>query len=219
MKTKSSIALFVVSTLLALPMTASARDAGGFEYTIGVAQSFSDSIVGREGSTLSLSSRSGLQIGVDYLLTSQLSVGFDMTWVRPRYAATLVPEDGSAPVDVSYRANIFSGQFNGAYSFIDGPITPYVEAGLGWTHFDSNVSDSAPIVGCWWDPWWGYICDAFYSTYSSTSFSYGAAAGLRWDLDRNLFLKAGYRWLEVESNKVVSKPVLEQASLEIGWRF
>ena len=73
-----------------------------------------------------------------------------------------------------------------------------------------------------WRPPKAGVCDAFYSTYStysSTSFSYGAAAGLRWDLDRNLFLKAGYRWLEVESDKVVSKPVLEQASLEIGWRF
>ena len=219
MKSLPIIALLAASALVSLPTAASARDAGDFEYTIGLAHSFSDSIPGREGSTLNLSSETGFQLGIDYSLTNRLAVGFDMTWLRPSYDATLVPEDGAPPVGISHTANIFTGQFNGSYSFIDGPISPYVEAGLGWSYFDSNVSDSAPVVGCWWDPWWGYICDTFYSTYSNTSFSYGAAAGLRWDFQQNIFLKASYRWLEVESDNAINRPVLEQAALEIGWRF
>lgn len=215
----SSIALVAAGVCVTLPAPALARQAGDFEYSFGVVQSLSDSVDGRQGSSLNLSSRTGFQFGIDYYLQRKLSVGFDMTWVRPKYGATLVPDDGGDPIDVSYRADIFTGQFNGAYSFIDGPITPFVEASLGWTYFDSNISGSPPIVGCWWDPWWGYVCDGFYSTYNSTSFSYGAAAGLRWDFRRDLSLKGSYRWLEVESDRTVNKPVLEQVTLEIGWRF
>ena len=102
---------------------------------------------------------------------------------------------------------------------MDGPFTPFAEAGIGWTYFDSNVLDSDPIVGCWWDPFWGYICDAFYSTYSDTNFSYHATLGFRWDFSMEMFAKASYRWLEVDLGSGAAKPMMEQALLEIGWRF
>jgi opacity protein-like surface antigen len=98
-------------------------------------------------------------------------------------------------------------------------LTPFVEAGLGWTYFDSNVSDSAPIVGCWWDPWWGYICSEFYSTYSSSEFSYGAGVGLQWNFGRDRAINAGYRWLEVEADSLSKKPTLESAVIEVVFRF
>ncbi|MEL7450905.1 MAG: outer membrane beta-barrel protein [Pseudomonadota bacterium] len=193
--------------------------AGDFEYTIGIAYSIEQDFDGRNGSFLTLETRTGFQGGFDYYVTDRLTVGFDATWVRPRYDAQLVPEDGEPAIDISHRASIFSGQFNGSYYFTDNPVKPYVEGGLGWTYFDSNVSSDSPITGCWWDPWWGYICDTFYTTYNDTSFSYGVGLGLRWDYNRNLYFKGGYRWLEVEFNNVRDKPMLENASLEIGFKF
>ena len=87
-----------------------------------------------------------------------------MAWARPDYNAVLVPDDGSPDIDIRHTANIWTGQLNGTFVFTDKAVSPFVEAGLGWTNFDSNVASEPPITGCWWDPWWGYICSNFYST-------------------------------------------------------
>ena len=212
--------------LLAMGMTAtglasaqSGPRPGDVEYTLGPAQHFSDSFQGEGGSSLDLSSRTGVRMGVEYFTSSKLSVGFDMTWARPSYSAVLVPEDGSPEVAISHRATVFTGHLSGSYYFLDGEFTPFVEGGLGWTFFDSNVTDGPPITGCWWDPWWGYICSSFYSTFSSTNFSYGVGAGLRWNFGRDKAVTAGYRWLEVEADGLGKKPVLETAVIEFAFRF
>lgn len=219
MKRDLSIALIAMGALATSLANAQSPRAGEVEYTLGAAHNFSDSFQGEGGSSLNLSSRTGIRVGFEYFTSSKLSFGFDATWARPSYSAVLVPEDGSPDVDISHRASIFSGHITGSYYFVEGPITPFVEAGLGWTFFDSNVSDGAPIIGCWWDPWWGYICSDFYSTYNSTNFSYGAGVGLRWNYARDRAVNVGYRWLEVEADGLGKKPVLETASIEFVFRF
>jgi opacity protein-like surface antigen len=218
---KHALALWLLAAALLLITDAAnaERRKGNFDVTLGAASLFSEKVGGAEGSSLDIDSNTGIQAGIDYYLTNRLSVGFDMSWLNPRYTATLVPEDGSPDVTVSHRSTIFNGQFSAAYDLMDGPFTPFAEAGIGWTYFDSNVLDSDPIVGCWWDPFWGYICDAFYSTYSDTNFSYHATLGFRWDFSMEMFAKASYRWLEVDLGSGAAKPMMEQALLEIGWRF
>ncbi len=219
MRAVLSIALFFMCvSAVAAPGNRGPR-AGQVEYSAAAVHSFSDSFQGLSGSSLDLASRTGLQFGIDYFVSSKLSVGFDVTWVRPRFDATLVPDDGSPSVDISHRSTMFTGQFNGTYNFLESFITPYVEGGLGWTYFDSNISDGAPIIGCWWDPWWGYICNDFYSSYNTTNFSYGVGAGLRWNVASDLAVKAGYRWLEVEVDGLREKPMLESLQVEISYRF
>ena len=219
MKSVMSVALCVILAVATTAANAQSQRAGQVELTIGAAYSFSDSFEGRGGSSLDLSSRTGIRVGMEYFSTSKLSLGFDATWVRPSYSAELIPEDGSPAVTISHRASIFSGQFTGTYYFREGPITPFVEAGLGWTYFDSNVSDGPPIVGCWWDPLLGYICSEFYNTYSATNFSYGAGVGLRWNFASDMSINAGYRWLEVEADGLGRKPVLESAMIEFVYRY
>ena len=219
MKALLGVAVCMMFATTTTTANAQSPRAGQLELTAGPAYSFSDSFDSVGGSSLDLSSRTGIRVGMEYFSTSRISLGFDATWVRPSYSAELVPEDGSETVSISHRASIFSGQFTGTYYFREGPITPFVEAGLGWTYLDSNVSDGSPIVGCWWDPFWGYICSEFYSTYSSTSFSYGAGVGLRWNLGPDMSINAGYRWLEVEADGLGKKPVLESAVVEFVYRY
>ena len=219
MKAALGVALCMMFATATTVASAQSPRAGQVEFTAGAAYSFSDSFQGRGGSSLDLSSRTGIRVGVEYFSTSKLSLGFDATWIRPSYSAELVPEDGSPTVSISHRASIFSGQFTGTYYFREGPVTPFVEAGLGWTYFDSNVSDGSPIVGCWWDPLWGYICSDFYNTYSATNFSYGAGVGLRWNFASDMAINAGYRWLEVEADGLGKKPVLESALIEFVYRY
>lgn len=219
MKAVLSVALIVILAAVTTAANAQSPRAGQVELTAGVAYSFSDSVEGRSGSSIDLSSRTGIRVGVEYFSSSKLSLGFDATWLRPSYSADLVPDDGSEIVTVSHRASIFTGQFTGTYYFLEGPVMPFVEAGLGWTYFDSNVSDGPPIVGCWWDPLWGYVCSDFYSTYNSTNFSYGAGVGLRWNLGPDMAINAGYRWLEIEADGLRNKPTLESALIEFVYSY
>ena len=179
MKFLISIALCVICSAAFAAPGAPGPKAGQAEYTAASVHSFSDTVEGLSGSKLDLSSRTGFQIGFDYFVSDKLSFGFDATWVRPNFEALLVPDDGSSPITISNRSDIFTGQLNGTYNFVQGSFTPYVEGGLGWIYFDSNISDGSPVVGCWWDPWCGYICSDFYSSYNATNFSYGVGAGLR----------------------------------------
>ena len=195
------------------------RRAGNLEYSLGLIYTQDESVDTRRGSGIDFDDRVGLQGGFDYYLSSRLSLGFDMTWVEPNYKAVLVPDDGSDPVTVSRRSRVFTGQFNATFNLLEGPITPFIEGGLGWTYFDSRVRSEAPVVGCWYDPLWGYICADRYRTYDETNLSYGVGLGVRMDLSRNLFAKATYRWLELDLDGGRKKPMLESASVELGWRF
>ncbi len=219
MKRALGIALIVICATATSLANAQAPRAGQVEFTIGPAYHLSDSYQGRGGSSLDLSSRTGIRLGMEYFSSSKLSLGFDATWAKPSYDGVLVPDDGSEPVSISHRASIFSGHFTGTYYFSEGPIAPFVEAGLGWTYFDSNISSDSPVVGCWWDPWWGYICTEFYDTYSATNFSYGAGVGLRWNFATDMAINAGYRWLEVEADGLNDKPTLETAVIEFVYRY
>ena len=217
MRAVLSIALFFMCvSAVAAPGNRGPR-AGQVEYSAAAVHSFSDSFQGLSGSSLDLASRTGLQFGIDYFVSSKLSVGFDVTWVRPRFDATLVPDDGSPSVDISHRSTMFTGQFNGTYNFLESFITPYVEGGLGWTYFDSNISDSAPITGCWWDPWWGYICVADWKTYEISQFTYNLGAGVRWDINNMLFTKASYvrEFISAENGSIN----LDTAVVELGLMF
>ena len=218
MKALLGTALCVILAATAGIAHAQAPRPGQVEFTIGPAYSFSDSYQSRGGSSIDFSSRTGIRLGMEYFSSSKLSLGFDATWIRPSYDAVLIPDDGSDPVGISHRSSIFTGHFTGTYYFLEGPITPFVEAGLGWTYFDSNVSSEPPVVGCWWDPWWGYICSEFYDTYNATNFSYGAGVGLRWNFGSDMAINAGYRWLEVEADGLNKKPTPESALNEFVYR-
>lgn len=108
--------------------------------------------------------------------------------------------------------------FNGIFYFTEKPLAPFIQAGLGWTYIDSNVTDGPPSTGCWWDFWWGYVCSNFYSTYSSTDFAYGVGAGVRYDMVGNMFVKGSYTYTWVDSGAKVDQ-TFGQFRLELGWRL
>ena len=88
-----------------------------------------------------------------------------------------------------------------------------------WTYIDSNVSDRPPITGCWWDPWWGYICSNFYSTYSDTNFSYGGGIGVRWEFGYNTYMRASYSLMRMDLGSAAGNPEFNLGRLEFGWRY
>ena len=86
----------------------------------------------------------------------------------------------------------YSHQFNLSYHFRDGAFTPLVMAGVGVASIDSNFPTGTLDAGCWWDPWYGYICFADWETYSSTELTYNVGLGFRWDINTALFTRGSY---------------------------
>jgi opacity protein-like surface antigen len=178
---------------------------GRFEAGLVLAYQNSVSQTNEGGSELDVDSRLGWGLSIGWNWTSHINLGYRLTVINPDYVATIVPEDTAFPPQtLSYRASRVSHQLNATWNFLDKPFTPYIQGGLGVTSFDSNVPDSPPSTGCWWDPWWGYVCNTTWSTYKKTAFSYNIGLGLRWDVNNALYFKGAYNkeWMDVDSGTV-----------------
>ncbi|MDA0706988.1 MAG: porin family protein [Proteobacteria bacterium] len=150
----------------------------------------SESLSSSDGTSLDIDSSTGYGITLGYNFSERLALSGEFSWNSPDYDAVLILDDvANTPLEISHELDVYSLFLKGTFNFIEGPFTPYVEASFGWTEIDSNIQDSPPQTICWWDPWWGYICSTEYSTYSKTTESYGAAAGLRFDFSNGMSLK------------------------------
>lgn len=177
----------------------------------------SESVSGIGGATLDLDDDTGFGFGLNYNFTNHLALGADFNFTRPRYTATFV-DGNDQPVAISSRADVITTTLRGTYNVLAGPFTPYLEGGLGWTYIDSNVANQPPIIGCFFDPFFGFVCRNFVDTYDDSSFSYSAGAGLRWDITPDVGIRAGLSrlWLDLDSGASAD---LNVGQAEFFWRF
>jgi len=220
-------------TLTLAPALSFAQSSGSnrsqsWDFSIGVIYQDSQSVGGSGGpetptpdtSSLDLDSEVGFGANFTYNFSSHFALGVDLDYIKPKYTAILVSEDPNDPdIQIDHKLTQFNGRIKGTFNFMDGPFTPYVDLGFGWTNVDSNVADGPPTTGCWWHPWWGYICSNFYSTFSSTETSWGGAVGLRYELRNSSFLKLSYNRWELDSGGNSDDFSLDSARLEYGWTF
>ena len=196
--------------------------AGEWNLSLELLYQGSESFSGSNGSGAELQADWGFGFMIAYNFNNHLALGFEASFQDPRYNYTIVPEDSSgspgAPQTVSHTASIFNGLFRGTYNILSGPVTPFIDVLAGWRYIDSNVANSPPVTGCWWDPWWGYVCRNYWSTYSDSSFSYGAGVGMRWDFNRDMFLKASYSLQKTDTGSS-GDPTFDVGRIEIGWRY
>ncbi len=215
--------LIAVIAFFALPGIALAQGnrAQSWEWSIGTLYQESKAMGSEGGSTLDVDDAFGLALNIGYNFTDNLSLGLDFDWIEPDYKAVLI-DDTVVPADstvIDHKFTQFNWRVKGTYSFLDGPFRPFIEGGVGWTFVDSNVADGPPIVGCWWHPWWGYICDGFYNTFSDDTFTYGLGLGARYYFPGGTFLKAGYSVWELDDVGKAGDSSLSGIRLEFGWDF
>lgn len=190
---------------------------GKWETSISGYFTGSESANGLNGSSLDVDSGYGVAFSIGKNLSEHLALRFDGSWARADYDAVLNSEE-DGPVEISHTLDLFTGAFNGVYNFVEGPLTPYAQAGIGWTYVDSNVADGPPVTGCWWDPWWGYICSNFFSTYSETNFSWNVGAGLRYEFQRGMFVRGGWERTFIDGRNGAD-PEFDAYRFEFGWMF
>ena len=214
----------IVIALLALALPAltfaQGNRAGTWEWSLAAVYQDSASSGAAGGSNLKIDNELGFGFGFGYNFTDKLALSGDFEWLRPDFTATLINEsDPNDRRQIDHTMSQFNGRIKGTLTFLSSPLSPYVEAGLGWSYFDSNVADGPPITGCWWHPWWGYICDGFYNTFDSTEFTYGGALGLRYMMRGGMLLKLSVNQYWVDAGNAGGDPELNAARLEIGWTF
>jgi len=211
---------FVALVLLVGATAANAQDREGrWEFTIGTEYQLSTTIDGEQGTGLDTKNDFGFTIGGGYNFTDKLATSFGLQWNGIGYNATATDEDG-APVRISGSYDQFIVAGNVVFNLLDGPLTPYVGAGIGWTWIDTNIPNGPPYTWCWWDPWWGYVCSTSYPTQTENAFSYQAVVGVRYDFPNgNNFMKVGYtsQWMNFDAAS--GTPRFDVFTLDFGWMF
>ncbi|HSG66734.1 MAG TPA: porin family protein [Gammaproteobacteria bacterium] len=171
------------------------------------------------GSSIDVDNAVGYGFTGAYNVTNNFAVVLDYNWATPDYVARFVP-DGPGPVrTISTELDITTIHVKAAYYFLNGSVTPFVELGLGWTNVDSNVLTGPPTTGCWWDPFWGYICESFYDTYSETDTSYSYGFGVRWDIAPEFMMRGSIGTLEVDIDSEGGDPSIDTVQFDFAWRF
>jgi opacity protein-like surface antigen len=172
----------------------------------------------QNGSALSVDSTAGWGVSFAWNWTEHWNLAYRLVSTSPKYTALIVPEETDiVPQTLQHKMSKYSHQFNVTYNFSRRAFTPFVAAGIGWTKLDSNVPSSPPQVGCWWDPWWGYICVSDWKTYNTSKLTYNLGAGVRWDINNLLFTKATYtrEFLDVKNGSIN----FDMAIFELGLMF
>jgi opacity protein-like surface antigen len=171
------------------------------------------------GSSLDVDNQIGYGFTGAYNFTNRFALMLDVNWSRPNYRATFVPEGGGNPVTISTKLDVATILAKGVFYLTDGDVAPFVEVGAGWTTLDSNIADGPPITGCWWDPWWGYVCRNYYDTYTETKASYSAGFGVRWDFSDELMMRGSVGALKVDTPRDTENATIDTIQVDFAWRF
>jgi len=202
--------------------TASADRGPGWEFGADLIYQLSQDIDFKGGSSASIDDDFGLTINFGYRFSDKLELQFALDWNDVDYDATLItdpPVGAPGQIGVSGSYESFTPRVALHYNFMDGPLTPYVKAGIGWSFIDTNIPEGRPENVCWWDPWWGYICGNVQDTRSIDGFEYELGLGLRWDFGPGYSLRAGYEkhWLDL--SEADGTPDVDQIRLGITYRY
>jgi len=144
----------------------------------------------------------------------------DWSWASSNYKAKIGTSTGGTLGTTTASGTLDSSTLalNLSYYFLEGPLTPFVLGGIGWTWVDSNVPSGLPETGCWWDPWYGYICTSYQDTYAKDYFSYSLGLGGRWDVTPGFFLRGSVVWQWMDLGKAGTTD-FPGGRLDIGFIF
>jgi opacity protein-like surface antigen len=208
------------SSVLAAQKSSDSKRTETWEFTLPVRYLPSTEIKFDHGSSINVHDDIGWGFGIGYNFNERFNLGFEFAWTSANYKATIA----SAGVQPDYQASgtldATSSTFNFTYNILPKHVTPYLTVSGGWSWIDSNIPNGPPQTGCWWDPWYGYICTSYVDTRSESGFSYGFGAGLRVDVKESFFLRFGVNdtWQDY-GNYSSSAPDIVTYRVDMGWKF
>jgi opacity protein-like surface antigen len=223
MKLSLRVALFTLLAVYALGAAAqhSPPRRGKGEFTLQPQYTDSLNVSNGNGSQAHLDGALGFGFGLAFNLNNNLSLGGDFFWNRADYQATVAPAEGNLGNTYTVKGELETStiRFNATWHFSASDFTPFVTGGIGSTYVNTNVPNGPPQNVCWWDPWWGYYCGSYVPTRTATDLSYTGAFGLRWDVDRNMFLRGVFSRMWIDVGGELGTPFVDQYRVDVGFKF
>lgn len=171
------------------------------------------------GTTAEFASSTGFMVGVGYDLSSHFEIGANFSFDKRNYDASIAGDDPGELFAVNGRLESLGVLLDLTYNFMSGPFTPFLVTGVGWNWVDTNIATEPPQIGCWWNPWYGYVCSSFQDTKTTDGLTYQLGAGLRYRLSDSFSLSGSYRMSWVDFANATSTPTFDGLNLILGWRF
>ena len=219
MNVRAGFVSVLFGVLLATTAGAQSRDEG---WELGAHALYQDAqdLTFDGGSTADLESDLGLAITFTYRLNARFEVEFGLDWNTVDYDVTVV--SASVPgrsFDARGDLESFTPHLEANFNLFEGPFTPYVTGGVGWTFIDTNIPNGPPETACWWDPWYGYVCDTWQSTRTADELTYQLGVGVRWDFSDSQMVRLGYekRWIDVSTAS--GTPDFDQLKLGLVFKY
>jgi opacity protein-like surface antigen len=187
-----------------------------WEFSIQTRYTAAQTYDGAGGSSLKFEEDLGWGFGFGYHLNQHWNLGGIMAWRSLPYTATIVnagdPQDKSS---YGGQLDITTLALEATSYLLAGKLSPYVSATIGWTLINTNIyAGSTP--GCWWDPWWGWVCGTIPTTYGISTATYNLGVGGRLEFSDSFHVRAGYEYYRLDVATVSGNSMIR---VDIGWRF
>jgi len=198
----------------------SADRAGNWESRLAVSFDNSSDWDFEGGTDAAVDSDVSWIFGFGYHYTDNLEFGGTFEFGQQDYQADIA--SGTLPgvvFSVDGELETMRLMIDGTYNFLPGKFSPFISAAVGWSWIDTNIATQPPQTGCWWDPWWGYICTTYQNTKSINGLTYRAGVGLRYDISDSFAIHGAYRMTWTDLENADGTPDQDSFLLGVGWKF
>jgi opacity protein-like surface antigen len=219
--------ILVSATALAASQGASAQmfrsgqaggAAGDWEFRIGPVFTESKDVSFNGGSTAHIDSTTGIKFGSGFYVTDNLIIGGNFSYGQSDFNGSVRSNLASTSFENGH-VDFSTLTFDATYTFLHGPIKPFGAVGLGWSWANTNIASGPPQTGCWWDPWWGYVCSGYQPTHGSDSFVYQVGAGAQINFNRRFAIDLDYKYTWYDLTNASSSPGIGAVELLFVWRL
>jgi opacity protein-like surface antigen len=205
---------------LALLVGATAHSANreaGWEAGFDVVYQLSKTMDFENGTQVDFDDDVGVSFTFGYRVNPHIELQFALDWSDLDYYATLATEDFGV-LAVQGEMEYFTPRANLQWNLYSGSFTPFVMAGVGYSFIDTDIPTGRPQTGCWWDPWYGYMCTTVQPTKTTEEFTYQAGFGIRMDVSSTLSLRLAVERHFIDIGAATGSPYVDQAKLGISFR-
>lgn len=209
--------------LAALPAATLAEPRGGSnEWSLNLVLVGSKQYFFEGGASARNDGGAGIGLALTRNLNDYFAVGVEGTLAQFDFRARVAPGSGNAGAGFDSPGDLESAALraNATWNLLRGPLTPFVTAAAGVIFLDPNFTAAPPANACWVYPWYGEVCGAAAPRTTLARLSYGAGAGVRFDLPHRLgFVRAfaGGEWIELSEARSTVGYV--QVRADFGVRF
>lgn len=213
--------LFLVLFLVTIEASAEPRG-GTNEWSLNLLVVGTKHYAFEGGATARNDGGAGIGLTVTHNLNDYFAVGADATLSTFGYRARVAPGTGNAGAGYDAEADMETGalRLHATWNLLAQPLTPFLTAGVGVIFLQTDRALDPPANACWVYPFYGQVCGAKAPTNTLARLTYGAGAGLRFELPHKQgFIRAFVSGEWIEISEALSTVGTVQLRTDWGIRF